>query len=95
MQFGSEPLFDSVLAPSDLATQVSAAMKNLSSLGIQVDISELAYGWQQVGRSCLRRLLTKKFQTMSEGSLEIMKAIGSMISAHVLPFFDPSASIGK
>jgi hypothetical protein len=49
VQFGSEPLFDSVLAPPVLAAQVAAAMKNLSSLQIQVDISELAYGWQMVG----------------------------------------------
>ena len=53
VQFGSEPLFDSVLAPSILGDQVAAAMKNLSSLHIQVDISELAYAWQKVGQSCL------------------------------------------
>ena len=53
VQFGSEPLFDSVLDPPVLSAQVAAAMKNLSSLHIQVDISELAYGWQEVGQSCL------------------------------------------
>ena len=49
VQFGSEPLFDSVLPPSVLSAQVAAAMKNLSCLQIQVDISELAYGWKKVG----------------------------------------------
>ena len=53
VQFGSEPLFDSVLDPPVLGAQVAAAMKNLSSLHIEVDISELAYGWQEVGQSCL------------------------------------------
>ena len=53
VQFGSEPLFDSVLDPPVLGAQVAAAMKNLSKLQIQVDISELAYGWQEVGQSCL------------------------------------------
>lgn len=53
MQFGSEPLFDSVLEPRVLAKQVADAMKNLSSLHIQVDISELAYGWQEVSQILL------------------------------------------
>jgi hypothetical protein len=53
VQFGSEPLFDDVLPSSALGAQVVAATKNLSSLKIQVDISELAFGWQEVGQSCL------------------------------------------
>lgn len=36
-----------------------------------------------------------RVQRESEGSLQIMGDIGSMISAHVLPFFDSSASTGK
>ena len=100
VQFGSEPLFDSVLDPPVLGAQVADAMKNLSSLHIQVDISELAYGWQEVSQSCLKITTyddysLKKFQSESEGSLQIMDDIGSMISAHVLPFFDSKASIGK
>lgn len=47
VQFGSEPLFDWVLSPDDLAAQVLAAKANLSSLGIPVTISELAYGYQE------------------------------------------------
>ena len=47
LQFGSEPLFDWVLTPNQLATQILAAKKNLSSLGIPVTISELAYGYQE------------------------------------------------
>ena len=48
VQFGSEPLFDSVL-PLALSAQVAAAMKNLSCLQIQVDISEQGYGCRKVG----------------------------------------------
>ncbi|KAI0051806.1 glycoside hydrolase family 17 protein [Auriscalpium vulgare] len=49
VQFGSEPLFDSVLSPNDLTAQVVAAKKNLSSLSIPVTVSELAYGYQERG----------------------------------------------
>ena len=49
VQFGSEPLFDSVLSPKDLAEQVLAAKKDLASLGIPVTVSELAYGYQKNG----------------------------------------------
>ncbi|KAH9176449.1 glycoside hydrolase superfamily [Lactarius sanguifluus] len=49
VQFGSEPLFDSVLSPDDLTEQVLAAKRSLSSLGIPVTVSELAYGYQKSG----------------------------------------------
>ncbi|KAI0297167.1 glycoside hydrolase superfamily [Russula brevipes] len=49
VQIGSEPLFDSVLSPDQLAQQVLAAKENLSSLGIPVTVSELAYGYQESG----------------------------------------------
>jgi len=49
VQFGSEPLFDNVLSPDDLATQVVAAKANLSSLNIPITVSELAYGYQERG----------------------------------------------
>ena len=49
VQFGSEPLFDDVLTPNQLAAQVIAAKKNLSSLNIPVTVSELAYGYQERG----------------------------------------------
>jgi exo-beta-1,3-glucanase (GH17 family) len=49
VQFGSEPLFDGVLSPSQLTQQVLAAKSNLSSLGIPVTVSELAYGYQERG----------------------------------------------
>lgn len=45
LQFGSEPLFDSVLPHDQLAEQVIAARKNLSSLHIPVTVSELAFGY--------------------------------------------------
>ena len=49
VQFGSEPLFDDVLSPAQLAAQVVAAKSNLSSLGIPITVSELAYGYQERG----------------------------------------------
>lgn len=49
VQFGSEPLFDQVLTPAQLTTQVIAAKQNLSNLGIPVTVSDLAYGYQRVG----------------------------------------------
>ncbi|KAF8274498.1 hypothetical protein EI94DRAFT_688992 [Lactarius quietus] len=49
VQFGSEPLYDQVLTPAQLTTQVNAAKHNLSDLGIPVTVSELAYGYQQDG----------------------------------------------
>lgn len=49
LQFGSEPLYDNVLSPDDLTTQVLAAKANLSGLRIPVTVSELAYGYQERG----------------------------------------------
>lgn len=49
LQFGSEPLYDNVLSPEDLTTQVIAAKANLSDLNIPVTVSELAYGYQERG----------------------------------------------
>lgn len=49
LQFGSEPLYDNVLPHAQLAQQVLAAKKNLSSLHIPVTVSELAYGYQERG----------------------------------------------
>ena len=50
VQFGSEPLYDDVMDPVDLAVQVEAAKANLTSLSIPVTISEMAYGWQEVNQ---------------------------------------------
>ncbi|CAL1707914.1 unnamed protein product [Somion occarium] len=49
VQFGSEPLFDSVLEPSQLTQQVVAAKANLANLHIPVTVSEMAYGYQKNG----------------------------------------------
>jgi exo-beta-1,3-glucanase (GH17 family) len=49
LQFGSEPLYDSVLSVADLAAQVVAAKAALSDLQIPVTISEMAYGYQKNG----------------------------------------------
>jgi exo-beta-1,3-glucanase (GH17 family) len=47
VQFGSEPLFDSVLPIKSMIDQVNAAKKELKPLGIPVTVSELAYGYQK------------------------------------------------
>jgi exo-beta-1,3-glucanase (GH17 family) len=49
VQFGSEPLFDWVMDADDLAVQVTSAKKNLTSLGIKVTVSDMAYGYQRQG----------------------------------------------
>ena len=46
VQFGSEPLFDQALDPTELAEQVVAAKAKLAYLKIPVTISEMAYGFQ-------------------------------------------------
>ncbi|KAK4698973.1 hypothetical protein P7C70_g7296, partial [Phenoliferia sp. Uapishka_3] len=46
---GSEPLFDGVLSPSDLAGQVNSLRATLSQYGIQTSISEMPYGYQSNG----------------------------------------------
>jgi len=76
IQFGSEPLFDSVLIPIDLAAEITAAKANLSSLSIPVIISELAYGYQS---------------HLKDGSMEVLDVI-DFIGAHMLPFFSAKAS---
>lgn len=49
MQFGSEPLFDGVLSPSQLTTQVKDLQSKLKGVSIPVTVSELAYGYQERG----------------------------------------------
>ncbi|TFK98213.1 glycoside hydrolase superfamily [Pterulicium gracile] len=51
LQFGSEPLYDWVLTPDELAAEVVKARKNLTSIGIPVTISEMAWGYQLHGGS--------------------------------------------
>ncbi|KAJ6596040.1 glycoside hydrolase superfamily [Mycena sp. CBHHK59/15] len=79
LQFGSEPLYDWVLDPPVLAAQVRAATANLSSLGIPVTISEMAYGYQE---------------HEDDGAQDVLDAI-QLIDAHMLPFFSTQASIAK
>jgi exo-beta-1,3-glucanase (GH17 family) len=49
VQFGSEPLFDHVLDPADLASQVNQAKAALSDVQIPVTVSDMAYGYQSNG----------------------------------------------
>jgi len=44
---GTEPLFDDVITPQALTTQVINAKKNLSDIGVNVTVSEMAYGYQE------------------------------------------------
>nr|GAT52508.1 b-(1-6) glucan synthase [Mycena chlorophos] len=76
VQFGSEPLFDSVLPPATLAAQVRSAKENLTILGIPVTISDMAYGYQK---------------SMNDGAQDVLDAI-DLIDAHMLPFFSAKAS---
>ncbi|PIL34110.1 hypothetical protein GSI_03821 [Ganoderma sinense ZZ0214-1] len=56
VQFGSEPLLDGVLSPSDLAAQVRSAQDQLASLGIAVTVSDMQYSFQKDGGSGLKVL---------------------------------------
>jgi hypothetical protein len=78
VQMGTEPLFDDVITPQALTTQVNNAKKNLSDIGINVTVSELAYGYQERN---------------SSGSQAVLDAIDS-INAHMLPFFAGGATTG-
>ncbi len=50
LQFGSEPLFDGVLSPGELAKQVQRAKAQLSGVRIPVTVSDMAYSYQKVRR---------------------------------------------
>ncbi len=56
VQFGSEPLLDGVLSPSDLVSQVRSAQDQLASLGIPVTVSDMQYSFQKDGGSGLKVL---------------------------------------
>lgn len=71
VQFGSEPLFDYAIDPTELANQVLLAQKNLSALEIPVTVSELAYGFQS---------------RMADGSQAVLDAI-DFVDVHMLPYF--------
>jgi hypothetical protein len=75
---GTEPLFDDVITPQALTTQVTNAKKNLSDIGVQVTVSELAYGYQERNAS---------------GSQAVLDAV-DVINAHMLPFFSGDATRG-
>ena len=78
VQMGTEPLFDDVITPQALTTQVNNAKANLSDIGVQVTVSELAYGYQERNAS---------------GSQAVLDAI-DVINAHMLPFFAGDATRG-
>jgi exo-beta-1,3-glucanase (GH17 family) len=75
---GTEPLFDDVITPQALTTQVINAKKALSDIGVPVTVSELAYGYQERN---------------SSGSQAVLDAIDS-INIHILPFFAGDATRG-
>jgi exo-beta-1,3-glucanase (GH17 family) len=49
VQFGSEPLFDNVITPTDLAHEIISAKAELASIGVPITVSELAYGYKERG----------------------------------------------
>lgn len=49
VQFGSEPLFDQVLPESELASNVKSAKQTLKQYGVNVTVSDMAYGFQENG----------------------------------------------
>jgi exo-beta-1,3-glucanase (GH17 family) len=79
VQMGSEPLFDSVITPQALTAAVNSAKQNLSDIGVQVTVSEMAYGYQAHNTS---------------GSQAVLDAI-DCINAHMLPFFAKDATTGE
>jgi len=48
LQFGSEPLFDGILSPAMLFSEVQAAKNELASLHIPVTVSDFAYSFKTV-----------------------------------------------
>ncbi|KAF5342415.1 hypothetical protein D9611_001374 [Ephemerocybe angulata] len=76
VQFGSEPLYDWAIGAQDLANEVKSAKSSLSSLGIPITVSEMAYGYQV---------------RQNDGSMDVLKAI-DFVDAHMLPFFSQQAS---
>ena len=78
VQMGTEPLFDDVITPQALTTQVTNMKQNLSDIGVQVTVSELAYGYQVRNAS---------------GSQAVLDAV-DVINAHMLPFFAGDATRG-
>jgi len=79
VQFGSEPLFDSVLPAATLASQVTAYKKKLEPYQINVTVSEMVYGFEE---------------TSASGRTAVMKAMDT-VSVHTLPFFDTKATTGS
>lgn len=78
VQMGTEPLFDDVITPQALTTQVLNAKQNLSDIGVLVTVSELAYGYQERNAS---------------DSQAVLDAV-DVINAHMLPFFAGDATRG-
>jgi len=76
---GSEPLFDQVLSPPDLAKQVRNVRSKLSKYGIPVSISEMQYGYVSPDNV--------------DTSKEVLDAVDA-IHSHELHFFDADAQNG-
>lgn len=49
IQFGSEPLFDGVMSASKLAKQIRKLKADVKDIGVNVTVSDLAYGFQTAG----------------------------------------------
>jgi hypothetical protein len=79
VQFGSEPLFDQVLPIGTLTSEVTKAKSILSSLGIPVTISEMAYGkFRLTHPYFLRCLLTPHCRLPIHGELAAASQCGGL-----------------
>ncbi|KAF8333886.1 glycoside hydrolase superfamily [Amanita rubescens] len=78
VQFGSEPLFDQVIDPYELASEVNNAKANLAPLGIPVTVSDFAYSYQR---------------DWDNGAKQVLENI-DIVDVHILPFFSAQASLG-
>ncbi|KAG8829394.1 hypothetical protein FRC17_006661 [Serendipita sp. 399] len=77
LDVGSEPLYDWVLTPKDLANEINRIKGLLAPFGIKVSISEMRYGYSVQGDS------------------QVVLDAQDIVHAHMLPFFDNSATTGQ
>jgi hypothetical protein len=97
VQFGSEPLFDSVLPIDDLTAQVESAKKELAYMNIPVTISEMAFG--EENHAAIQWLVliydpSPGYQKNSKSGSQKMMDTVDVFNIHTLPYFARSATTG-
>ncbi|GAW02267.1 glycoside hydrolase family 17 protein [Lentinula edodes] len=89
VQFGSEPLYDGVLSPQDLADQCWT----ISGFQLQFLIWPIVTKYVPV--LCFAEMLTGKYRLKeNNGAPEVIQAI-DFVDAHMLPYFSQQASIAN